>query len=141
MKQRYEATIGVVERDTETGEFEIYGGQTDNGECYKDLTAWKKGQYGTDFNIIYVGEYGLIDWANRKNNNVEIEDVSWTRESWIDWVRDELSFEGIEDSEFAEYLAEDIFNECDWQDLSTMLEEWIQHNDVEEFYEEWRDSR
>lgn len=107
--KKIETTIGyrVIENDT----IEYFGGQTDNGECYKDLDAWENGT-----GVIYISEYGL---------QCDTLDDAWTRETWLEWVKDTLLKEEYENwnDDFVEYLAEIILYECDWQDLSTLLNE------------------
>jgi hypothetical protein len=93
------------------------GGQTDNGMCYKDLSAWENGK-----GIIYIGEYALED-----------EDINcyWTKNEWKEWVKNVIqeieSFIKLEQNYFdciVDYIAYSILLECDWQDLSTYLYEW-----------------
>lgn len=108
----------------DNGSIHYIGGITDNGECYKDEDAWKNG------GVIYIGEYQLIDLDNGSNR-----DELWTKENWLKWVADEVANtigEGCP-KEFIEYLAECVWQECDWQDLSTLLCEI----DINESYDSW----
>lgn len=105
-----EVTIGNKEINTKGEVVKYNGGETDNGICYKDLDAWQKGE-----GVIYISEYGL---------DADDTDEHWTKKSWLAWVKDACECEGIPtDEDFIEYIAECILHECDWQDLSTMLEE------------------
>lgn len=54
---RQDVTYGYKEI-TENG-VKYFGGQTDQGECYMDLEAWKNGS-----GVIYISEYTLIDLDN-----------------------------------------------------------------------------
>lgn len=119
---------------TNSGEKKYYGGSTDNGECYKDLIAWEKGE-----GVIYISEYQLEDL---KNGVVEEHEL-WTKEKWVEWVKAEVSAylyteENISD-DFIEYIALDILELADWQDLTTLFDEleqtdWLEHN-----YMEWKE--
>lgn len=104
-----------------------FGGETDNGECYKDLSAWINGN-GT----IYISEYQLLDLCSGKVEESEL----WNRERWLEWVRDEVEFYlddvNVTDS-FIEYVAYDVLELADWQDLTTLLNEY----DLVKSYYEW----
>lgn len=90
------------------------GGDTDNGICYKDLDAWERGGYD---DVIYISEGNLKEPIDNNYGR-------WTKPSWLAWVRDACECEGIPiDEGFIEYIAECILHECDWQDLSTLLNE------------------
>ena len=104
-----------------------FGGETDNGECYKDLSAWINGN-----GIIYISEYQLLDICSGKVEETEL----WNRERWLEWVRDEVEFYlddvNVSDS-FIEYVAYDVLELADWQDLTTLLNEY----DLVKSYNEW----
>lgn len=104
--KRIEATIGYRE-ETENG-VNYFGDRTNNGECYKDLSAWENGT-----GVIYIGEYALND---------KDESSYWTKEEWIKWVKDSVEDCDIFDIDFIEYLAHNILYVCDWQELSSYLE-------------------
>ncbi len=120
-----------------TGLIEYHGDTTDNGECFKDKHAWKTGK-----GAIYICEHGLPDVRDESDTH-----AIWTRKSWIEWVRDYIkaSYKDTEedgfkvddlirDNGYIEYISESILDECDWQDLSTMLNEL---DDDDFFYENW----
>lgn len=131
MKQ-HNVTCGFYTED-ENGK-SYYGGSTDNGECYKDLSAWEKGE-----GVIYISEYQLIDLANGTAEQHEL----WTKETWIEWVKDEITSylyteEYISD-EFVEYIALCILELADWQDLTTLFNELEQTDWLEYNYMEWKE--
>ena len=122
---RQDVTYGYKEI-TENG-VKYFGGQTDQGECYKDLEAWKNGS-----GVIYISEYTLIDL----DNGTASEEDLWTRESWLKWVKDDFAFYGNEyPDEFAEHIAQCVLEMCDWQDLTTLYSEI----NIEECYEYWKE--
>lgn len=104
------------------------GDSTANGWCYKDYSAWRNNN-----GVIYIGEYELED-SFTKN----VEDCNfWTKESWINWVRETIKDyysdvpiidEILADNDFISDLAYDCFDRCDWQDLTTMFNE-LDYND------------
>lgn len=121
-----ECAIGHIEV-TDDGEFIYNGGQTDNGWCFKDYQAWEDGK-----GIIYISEYQLQDIENG------MDDASWTRELWEQAVADRLSLEYPEEiwgnKAFVSSLAFYALMICDWQDLSTFLEEMTYGNDIEDMF-------
>jgi PKD repeat protein len=125
------ATIGY--RTINEGEVNYFGGKTDNGWCYKDLSAWESGE-----GIIYIGEYDLEEI----NEDCVIESHSWSKKDWVKWVKevcDTMEFlEGLDDvlaNYIVDYIAYNVLLTCDWQDLSTYLYEWDFDNDREEIIE------
>lgn len=112
---------------TDDGEFIYHGGQTDNGWCFKDYEAWEEGK-----GIIYISEYQLQDIENGES------EPSWTREYWEEWVAERLEQEYPEEiwsnKAFVSALAYYILLICDWQDLTTFLEEMTYGNDIEDMY-------
>lgn len=108
------ADIGYRIEDSSFG-IKYFGEETDNGICYKDFNAWKNNN-----GVIYIGEYELMEC------NVNKTDYTlWTKSIWVDWVRDILKTEEYKNwnEDFVEHLAYVIFEMCDWQDLSTKLNE------------------
>lgn len=104
------------------------GGQTDNGMCYKDLDAWERGGYD---DVIYISEYNLED---ELHNNY----CRWTKPSLLAHIRthiedyykqEDFYAEMIADNKFIEMLAYDILYNADWQDLSTLLDDYDNNND------------
>lgn len=100
---------------TDNGQtFGYFGDYTDNGYCYKDLDAWDN---GNEDDIIYISEAEFEDFDVDDNN-------CFTKQTWLDWVKVECEREGLPyDKEFVEYIALSILQECDWQCLSTLLNE------------------
>ena len=118
MEKRIDVEIGYrIETDNEV---KYFGGYTDNGYCYKDTDAWNNG------GVIYIGEHSLNDSAIS---------FKWTKKDWLDWVREEI--ERIElqgwNENFVEELALSVLEQCDWEDLSTRLNEV----DIEEYLKEY----
>ena len=118
------------------------GGETDNGVCYKDLSAWESGR-----GLIYISEYNLQD-INDKTDDIDILELSWDKESWVSWVKSEIAYkysdlecinEMVNCKEFIESLAYDCLCNADWQDLSTLLEEYDYNDDwVLDNWNEWK---
>jgi hypothetical protein len=115
---KVDVTIGYKEIITEK-EIKYFGGETNNGMCYKDLDAWKNKK-----GVIYIPEYGLTD-----NGKVDIDDC-WYSQEWMNFVKETIENYDIYDENFSKHMAEIILQECDWQDLSTKLQEL----DIEEEY-------
>ena len=116
----------------DTGLVTYYGGATDEGECYKDLEAWRSGK-----GVIYIPEHSLPCTS--------LDEPLWTRENWTEWVRTTIAEDRPQyatDTAFVEFIAEAILQECQWEDLATRLEEWAMHRDFPEDldhnYEEFR---
>ena len=134
---RIYVTIGY--KEVEEGKpTRYYGDYSDNGEFYKDLEAWRKGE-----GVIYIGEYELGDYQEGDKKESEL----WTKDSWIEWVRNfvrvnyasvfDWGKEAMNDTDFIESLAYDCLYNSDWQDLSTILEEFDYNGDwVEACWEE-----
>lgn len=100
------------------------GDNTANGVCYKNINAWD-----TNSGVIYIGEYGLIDYEVGYDKYADL----WTKISWVDWVRNYIkdNYQDIEDineilscDKFIESLAYDCLINADWQDLSTILQDF-----------------
>lgn len=127
MKRIIECAIGHIEV-TDDGEFIYHGGQTDNGECFKDYKAWEEGK-----GIIYISEYELQDI---KADN---HDPMWTRDLWEHEVADELMVHSYPEEmwnneAFVSALAYYVLMICDWQDLSTYLYEMTYSDDIEDMF-------
>ena len=90
------------------------GGRTDNGWCYKSAEAWETG-----VGIIYICEAAIN----------EGEADGWTKKEWLDYTKDAVR-QSCEsniwtDDGFIEYIARNILENAEWEDLSTRLTEWI----------------
>lgn len=138
MVKQIEKTIGFKSYNND-GTITFGGGYTENGTCYKDKSAWEQNN-----GVIYISEYDLIDLHTGEIT----EDDLWTRKDWVKFVKDYITeyYKGedyfddiIECNEFIEYLAYDIFDNADWQDLSTLLNEYDYNNDwVFDNWECWK---
>lgn len=121
-----ECSIGYI-KVTDDGEFIYNGGPTDNGWCFKDYKAWEEGR-----GIIYISEYQLEDIENG------VDEASWTRELWEQEVAERLSWEYPEEiwgnKAFVSELALYVLEICDWQDLTTCLEEMTYGDDIEDMF-------
>jgi hypothetical protein len=115
------------------------GEQTENGICYKNLSAWEQNN-----GVIYISEYELEDY---NNGDVKHEDL-WTKESWTKWVRDFIydNYKNetdvdkmLADNKFIEQIAFDVLQNADWQDLSTLLNEYDYNGEwLYDNWEEWK---
>lgn len=141
--KKIEVTIGFKYVDDNDNVVKIESDFTDNGYCYKDLSAWEKNE-----GIIYASEY-IFENADDNGNFVEGEKLKeqWTRKSWVEWVSDIVyhhNYEEIatlsdrEKDLLINKIAYDCLCVCDWQDLSTFLESWNWEDCIEEFIEEIR---
>lgn len=134
----YEADNGTMLKDIE-GKVYYHGEYGENGKYYKDLNAWN-----TNKGVIYISEGDLDDIANEISDNTNL----WTKESWVAWVKEHITInyqdeecyqEMIECTEFIESLAYDCLYNADWQDLSTLLNDYDYNDDwVMTNWEEWK---
>lgn len=134
----YEADNGTMLKDIE-GKVYYHGDYGENGAYYKDLNAWN-----TNKGVIYISEGDLDDIANEISDNTNL----WTKESWVAWVKEHITInyqdedcyqEMIECTEFIESLAYDCLYNADWQDLSTLLNDYDYNDDwVMTNWEEWK---
>ena len=122
--------------DEDTIQYE--GENTDNGICYKDLSAWHNNK-----GVIYIGEYELLDYNNFPSTKTKF----WTKESWVNWVKDYIITtynahtehkKMCHNQKFIEHIAYLILQKADWSDLSTLLDDYENDFDfVETQWEEW----
>ena len=127
MTRIIECAIGHIEV-TDDGEFIYHGGQTDNGWCFKDYKSWEEGN-----GIIYISEYQLQDIEDG------MDEASWTRDLLEQEVSEELEVRGYpkemwNNKAFVSALAYYVLTICDWQDLSTYLDELLSCEDIEDMY-------
>lgn len=139
----HEVTNGRMLKYSEGVTF--YEGDTgENGNYYKNLNAWENGA-----GVIYIGEYELNDLdSDFKEFGKYDTSTLWTKESWIKWVTDfiydnygkeEGCTEMLADTKFIESLAYDCLDNADWQDLSTLLNEYDYNNNwVWANWEDWQ---
>ena len=122
----YEADNGTMLTDVD-GKVWYHGDVGGNGEYYKDLNAWRTGK-----GVIYIGEYELEDLKN------EVTCTLWTRDNWLNWVTYQIECNYSEHEEFnaiiacdefIEMLAYDCLQNADWQDLSTLFNDYDYNND------------
>lgn len=141
--KKIEVTIGFKYVDDNDNVVKVESDFTDNGYCYKDLSAWEKNE-----GIIYVPEYGFDD-ADDNGNFIEGKELKeqWTRKSWKNYVRGIVFHHNYEEIATLSNKEKDLLINkiaygclcvCDWQDLSTFLEGWNWEDCVEEFIEEIR---
>lgn len=120
------------------------GNMSGNGLYYKDLNAWENSN-----GIIYISECDLEELeADFQEFGQYDTALLWTRESWVKWVTDfiydnygqeEGCSEMLADTKFIESLAYDCLLNADWQDLSTLLNDYDYNNDwVMTNWEEWK---
>ena len=117
------------------------GGQTENGVCYKDLDAWERGGYD---DVIYISEYNLEEPIHNNYGR-------WTKPALLahirthieDYYKEEDFFdEMIADDKFIEMLAYDILCNADWQDLSTLLDDYDNNGDwIIDNWEDWKNNK
>lgn len=145
IKYRYDNGVEVFEADNGTmlkdieGKVYYHGDYGENGAYYKDLNAWN-----TNKGVIYISEGDLDDIANEISDSTNL----WTKESWVAWVKEHITInyqdeecyqEMIECTEFIESLAYDCLYNADWQDLSTLLNDYDYNDDwVMTNWEEWK---
>jgi hypothetical protein len=141
--KKIEVTIGFKYVDDNGNVVKIESDFSDNGYCYKDLSAWEKNE-----GIIYASEYDF-EKVDDKGNFIEEEELKeqWTRESWVEWVKGIVFHHNYEeiatlsDREkvlLTNKIAYDCLCVCDFQGLDAQLEGWNWEDCVEEFIEEIR---
>lgn len=104
------------------GDIYYYGGETEQGVVYKDMDAWKSGE-----GVCYIGE-------NEFENG-------WCCVNYEGNTRDEIIADMAEyllscDVKFIEQCAEYVLQTCDWQCLTTLMEETDWDEDIRELYQE-----
>lgn len=138
--QIHSETIGYWSKD-KFGKITYQGDFSDNGFHYKNLKAWELCN-----GVIYIGEYQLQDV---QDGTESIENL-WTRDSWIQWVKDTIKEkysnekdinEIIKSDDFIEKLAYDCLINADWQDLSTLFDDYDNNDDwVLSTWEEYKNN-
>lgn len=117
--KRIDVTCGYRE-EYPNGDVYYYGDSTDNGYCYKDMEAWVSGE-----GVCYIGEH-------------EFEN-GWCSVNYMGNTREEIIADMAEylphcDVKFIEDRAECVLQECDWQCLTTLMEEVDWEEDIKEAY-------
>lgn len=135
MRSTQEVTIGqIVYDDNDILGYELdYSGE---GMCYKDLSAWDKGE-----GIIYIPESEGINYGGFIPID-EIERIcAWTKDNWLEFVREviehhnyeQIATLSVEDKELLiPYIAHNALCECKYQELSHYLEECDWEDNIEE---------
>lgn len=112
------------------GTIKYYGGETDNGVCYKDLDAWNSGE-----GVCYLCEGDFLEQDNDDNEWVFAlgSDSSFpnTRDDIMDLMSEYLA--GC-DVKLIEQCAEYALETCDWQCLDTLMGEANWEEEVREVY-------
>lgn len=114
-------TLGICIKQPK-GCYKFIGGITNNGICYKNIDAWTNNTN----EVIYISELDLADYANKRIKYTDL----WTKKKWLKYVKDYIinnyddEVEISQCDEFIELIAYDCLCEVDWQDLSTILEEF-----------------
>lgn len=111
--------------------------ETDNGWCYKDISAYDK---QTIMSPIYIPECEF-----EGGDIVYVDEVTQITEAgtyyaeWINFVRDvlndvpEVKNMSWEDREkIAQYLAKNSLEMCDWLSLDTFMKNWEWEDSIEE---------
>lgn len=125
--KKIEVTIGFKVVDDNNNIIGYEGSYTGNGFCYKDMNAFENGN-----DVIYISEYCFDEGEEFMSNEDAIKKECWTTETWKDWVREVvysdkdivLCTDDDTKEEMISYIAGAVLETCDWQDLSTYLEEW-----------------
>ena len=121
-----EVTIGWKVLDDNDNVIGYIPDQSENGFCYKDISAYENNE-----GIIYIAECEFINSQDMLTIEDANECCSWTKNQWLSYVREVMDDDDIcatLDKEtyekVADYIALNVLNICDWQDLSTYIEEW-----------------
>lgn len=88
------------------------GGETENGICYKDLSAWERGGYD---DIIYISDYDLKEPIHNNYGR-------WTKPSLLAFIRtkcEELDL--LIDENFIEEIAFSLLKKSNGECLSKEL--------------------
>ena len=135
MRRTQEVTIGQIVYD-DNGILGYELDQSDNGMCYKDLSAWDKGE-----GIIYIPESEGINYGGFIPED-EVDCIcAWTKDTWLEYVKEVVDYynddnyavlSAEEQAKVIEYIAYNCLCECDWQELSTELEGWEWEDCIEE---------
>jgi hypothetical protein len=110
---------------------------TDNGRCYKDISAYDK---QTIMSPIYIPECefgeGDIIYVDEPTQ-ITMKGTYYAE--WINFVRDvlddvpEVENMSWEDREkIAQYIAKNSLEECNWQSLDIFLEHWDWEDSIED---------
>lgn len=150
MTERIEKDYGyLIMQDGKIYDYE--GGQTGQGEVYKDTEAFRTGE-----GVCYISEFALeelheniTDLEARYENSDMTDEEYWaeredilsafgeTRQNIIDLVREVFQDDYMLTEKQIEYLAECAFNEADWASILTIInndcwiEDAIEFGDIE----------
>lgn len=121
-----------------------FGEYINDSYFFKNLNAWEH-----NIGVIHISENELHDLHKEYEENGKIDTSNlWTRRSWIQWLKDTIK-ERYEDEDeieeivncnaFIETLAYDILQNVEWQDLSTLFNDYDYNDDwVLDNWEEWK---
>jgi hypothetical protein len=119
--KRIDVTCGYRE-EYPNGDVYYYGDSTDNGYCYKDMEAWVSRE-----GVCYISEHEF--------------EKGWCCVNYMGNTREEIIADMAEylphcDVKFIEECAESVLQACDWQCLTTLMEEIDWEEVVREAYKE-----
>lgn len=123
----------------------VYNGEYIN-DCYffKNLDAWEY-----NYGVIHISEGELLDLHEEyeEEGKINVSDL-WTKQSWIEWVKNTIKerYQDEEDindiiecNQFIENLAYDVLQNAEWQDLSTLFDDYDYNDDwVLDNWKEWK---
>ena len=119
--KRIDVTCGYKE-EYPNGQVFYYGDWSGNGMCYKDMEAWESGE-----GVCYIGEHEFESGYCIGNFNYQGN----TREEIIADMAEHLPHCDVK---FIEQSAEYVLQTCDWQCLTTLMEEVDWEEDVKESF-------
>lgn len=116
----------------------IVEGRSENGYCFKDFDAYEK----RPDDVCYIGEYAMQDLTEELDAlKSEYNEGKLSYDEYIKEVADSINSAGWTKNEIVdmwgglEKFADALFYDCclDWQEPSTLFEEWFDGNtDFEE---------
>lgn len=119
--KKIDVTCGYRE-EYPNGDIYYYGGKTEQGVVYKDMEAWQTGE-----GVCYIGEHEF--------------EKGWCSVNYEGNTRDEIIADMAEylpgcDVKFIEQYAEYVLQTCDWQCLTTLMEETDWDENIRELFKE-----
>ena len=89
----------------------------------------------------------FLEKEYEEEGKINVSDL-WTKQSWIEWVKNTIKerYQDEEDindiiecNKFIETLAYDVLQNAEWQDLSTLFNDYDYNDDwVLDNWEEWK---
>lgn len=125
-EEKYEPFYMIGSKEKVENGTLYHGGSTCEGVVFKDSKAFKQ----SHDDICYIQEYGFdepyilfeSDTDDEERSTMIISGQAWTHNSICDMVKEKLE-PSMQDKEFIEYLAERLFDTCDWQSPETLFNE------------------